>query len=200
MPGAMQEPEITRRRVQLDYTAGNAAAWTSMSRTVEDAINAVSFLFPIGETFFVRSVKHYLPRITDPVLRDQAERFIFQEAMHSKEHSRFNLALKQANAFGAELERLAALLLGLARRLLPRATQLAVTCALEHFTAMMADLFLDHPELWANTPEDIVRLWQWHSMEETEHKAVAFDVFLAVTKDWTPKQRFALRRRVMLLS
>ena len=50
----------------------------------------------------------------------------------------------------------------------------------------MADLFLEEESFWDGVPEDIVRLWQWHAMEETEHKAVAFDVFHEATKAWTP--------------
>jgi hypothetical protein len=77
---------------------------------------------------------------------------------------------------------------------------LGVTIALEHFTAMMADWFLEDPHFWDGVPEDTVRLWQWHAMEETEHKAVAFDVFHAAAKDWTPLQRYRFRVRVMMIS
>jgi len=76
---------------------------------------------------------------------------------------------------------------------------LSVTIALEHFTAMMADRFLEDPEIFAGAPDDMVRLWQWHAMEETEHKGVAFDVFREISKDWTPLTRYRVRARVMLL-
>ena len=36
-------------------------------------------------------------------------------------------------------------------------------------------------------------------MEETEHKAVAYDVFMAATKDWTPFQRYFRRCLVMAI-
>jgi predicted metal-dependent hydrolase len=36
-------------------------------------------------------------------------------------------------------------------------------------------------------------------MEETEHKAVAFDVFMVATKDWSPLQRYFRRCFVMAL-
>ena len=35
---------------------------------------------------------------------------------------------------------------------------LGVTIALEHFTAMLADLFDSDPQLWNGTPEEILRL------------------------------------------
>ena len=77
---------------------------------------------------------------------------------------------------------------------------LGVTIALEHFTAMLADIVDADPEMWEGTPEDIRRLWRWHAMEETEHKAVAFDVFEVVTRDWSPRRRQFFRARIMLFT
>ena len=128
--------EIVRRRVRLVYDAAIARAWTRLPRGSEDALNAISFLFPLGEAFFCRSVSHYRSRITDPALREAADRFIHQEANHSREHARSNAALRDANVLGAELETIARIQLGISKAIFPRATQLAITCALEHFTAM----------------------------------------------------------------
>ena len=64
------------------------------------------------------------------------------------------------------------------RRLSPR-RQLAVTCALEHFTALLGQLVLENPRMLEGADPTMAGLWRWHSAEENEHKAVAFDVFLA---------------------
>jgi len=77
---------------------------------------------------------------------------------------------------------------------------LAVTISLEHFTAMMADWFLEDETFWNGAPEDMTRLWQWHAMEETEHKAVCFDVFGHISSNWTPLQRYIVRTRAMVIS
>ncbi|TGN41159.1 metal-dependent hydrolase [Marinobacter confluentis] len=47
----------------------------------------------------------------------------------------------------------------------------------KHYTAVLANSILKHPD-WMNgaTPE-MARLWRWHAIEETEHKSVAFDVY-----------------------
>src|SRR6476620_10309137 len=50
----------------------------------------LSAVFPDGEDFFVRSVRHYRDRVTDPVLKQQVKGFIGQEAMHGREHRVFN--------------------------------------------------------------------------------------------------------------
>jgi len=55
----------------------------------------------------------------------------------------------------------------------------AITCALEHYTAMLADYVLRNP-VWLEDAEPQLRvLWSWHAAEETEHKAVAYDVYRA---------------------
>ncbi|NKE47182.1 metal-dependent hydrolase [Roseomonas frigidaquae] len=170
--------EIIRRRVRLAYDAAAARAWTRLPRVSEDGLNAISFLFPLGEAFFCRSVAHYRDRITDPELRDAADRFIHQEANHSREHARSNAALRQANVLGAELETVARIMLGIAKAIWPRATQLSITCALEHFTAILASRLLSKRLLYKDgTDPAFAHLWLWHAAEEIEHKAVCFDVY-----------------------
>src|SRR5688500_8076173 len=51
---------------------------------------ALSAVFPDGEDFFVRSVRHYRGQIQDPELKRQVAGFIGQEAMHGREHRAFN--------------------------------------------------------------------------------------------------------------
>src|SRR5438874_7265449 len=51
---------------------------------------AMSAVFPDGEDFFVRSVRHFRDQITDPVLKRQVAGFIGQEAMHGREHRALN--------------------------------------------------------------------------------------------------------------
>lgn len=170
--------EIVRRRVRLVYDAAIARAWTRLPRGSEDALNAISFLFPLGEAFFCRSVSHYRSRITDPALREAADRFIHQEANHSREHARSNAALRDANVLGAELETIARIQLGISKAIFPRATQLAITCALEHFTAMLAERLLARRWLYREgTDPAFAQLWLWHAAEEIEHKGVCYDVY-----------------------
>jgi len=44
----------------------------------------------------------------------------------------------------------------------------------------MAHDLLEHPERSDGVDENFKQLWRWHAIEETEHKAVAFDVYQAV--------------------
>ncbi len=76
------------------------------------------------------------------------------------------------------------LLAWLAKRLSAK-TQLAITVGLEHLTAMMADNFLSDERLLDGCDPNYAALWWWHAIEETEHKAVAFEVYEEVAAaDW----------------
>src|SRR5690554_3376222 len=58
-----------------------------------------------------------------------------------------------------------------------RRRQLAGTCGAEHYTAVLANAILKHPEWMENAAPAMAKLWRWHAIEETEHKSVAFDVY-----------------------
>ena len=141
----------------------------------------LSAVFPDGEDFFVRSVRHFRDQITDPELKRQVTGFIGQEAMHGREHRAFNDRLDQLGYPTKRVERMTKWGLQLRERFLPPTSNLAATAALEHFTATLAELVLTSEETRALFGDEAVKgLFVWHALEESEHKAVAFDVYKAV--------------------
>jgi predicted metal-dependent hydrolase len=154
---------------------------------------SLSAVFPDGEDFFVRSVRHYRDQITDPDLKRQVNGFIGQEAMHGREHRQLNDRLDELGYPVKFFERLTERGLALRTRYAPPAANLAATAALEHFTATLAETLLSdqraRDEFGFQPLED---LFVWHALEECEHKAVAFDVYQAVggserLRVWTMK-------------
>jgi uncharacterized protein len=154
---------------------------------------ALSSVFPDGEDFFVRSVRHYRDRITDPDLKRQVAGFIGQEATHGREHRALNDRLSQLGYPTKTFERLTRRGLTLRERVAPPISNLAATAALEHFTATFAQLLLSSDDTRALFGHDEIRnLFLWHALEEAEHKAVAFDVYKAMgggerLRVWTMK-------------
>src|SRR5688500_6291196 len=84
---------ITLRDLDVDFTQV-PRAWYANSVVATGISNGVNMLFPHGERFFVRSVKHFMDRIDDPVLRAQIKGFFGQEGRHAREHDRFNEILR----------------------------------------------------------------------------------------------------------
>ena len=142
---------------------------------------ALSSVFPDGEDFFVRSVRHYREQITDPDLKRQVGGFIGQESVHGREHRAFNERLSELGYPTKEVEWFTRKGLELRTRFAPPIANLAATAALEHFTATLAELVLTNEEVQGHFGHPAVRdLFVWHALEESEHKAVAFDVYKAV--------------------
>jgi predicted metal-dependent hydrolase len=92
------------------------------------------------------------------------------------------------------LEKHIAGLLGFGRATLSPMGRLAVTCALEHFTATLAEQLLRDARIYGTMHPAIRPLWQWHSVEELEHKSVAYDVYRQMGGG------YALRASMMLLT
>lgn len=170
----------TRRDLKFGLPAEKIATWNKGSVHLSHFMNTLSLFFPVGERFFIQSVRNYRDRVTDPKLQQAVTAFIGQEAMHGREHEDYNEALFAAVPAGRGIERFVAGFLGFVQRHLPKSEQLSTTIALEHFTAIMADALLREPRILENADPAFADLWNWHALEETEHKAVAFDVWLAV--------------------
>ncbi len=142
---------------------------------------SLSAVFPDGEDFFVRSVRNFRDDITDPALKRQVAGFIGQEAMHGREHRAFNDRLDELGYPTKTFEKLTKKGLAVRERMLSQKSNLAATAALEHFTATLAELVLSDEQTRNLFGHDEVRnLFLWHALEESEHKAVAFDVYKAV--------------------
>jgi uncharacterized protein len=169
---------LTVRKLNVDLSPGFPRHWMGGDVYRTAFMNALSMSFPLGEQMFIDSVRAVPPdAIPDPVLRAEIKDFVGQEASHRFVHQQFNAALAR-QGFDYVLEP------KLKRRVerirkLPVQDRLAITCALEHYTAMLADYVLRHPEWLMDADPRLRTLWSWHAAEELEHKAVAFDVYRA---------------------
>jgi len=185
-------PSITPRDISFDVNASCIGDWAGGNFMRTSFFNALSLMFPIGERFFIASVAAFRDKVTDPKLLAEVKAFVAQEGMHTREHIAYNDAMRRIVDVD-HVEKREAALLAFLREHTPPITHLAVTCALEHFTAIMAHELLRRPEYLENAEPSYARLWTWHAIEECEHKSVAFDVFAAATQGkgtW-------LRRRIM---
>jgi predicted metal-dependent hydrolase len=188
---------ITPRDLRLDREASHPRWWHGGDPVATAYFNALSASFPQGETFFIEAVRRYRDH-GDARLQAQIQAFIQQEAAHTREHVAFNKLIKNAGYDTTAMDGETRRRLDIARSRHPLA-QLAITVALEHFTAIMAHSLLTTKNPLPGAPLEVLRLWQWHAIEELEHKAVAYDTFLAVTRELSPFKRWALRCHVMLL-
>lgn len=176
------ERVVPTRRISFEYPLGDVPKYFAADEDIvlSHVIAVLSAVFPDGEDFFVRSVRRYRDRIDDPELKKQVAGFIGQEAIHGREHRAVNERFAELGYPTKRIERVIEKSLQFRERIAPPSSNLAATAALEHYTATLAETLLSSPEARAVIAHDEVRsLFLWHALEESEHKAVAFDVFRA---------------------
>src|SRR6476660_4843227 len=167
---------ITPRDRRFGRDAATPRLWHG-GRVEATAIdNAVSATFPVGEAYFVESVRKFREG-APPKLAEEIKGFTTQEAIHSREHDAFN---KRAADAGYDLANLAA------------------TMALEHVTAILAHELLANPRHLEGAEAETADLWRWHACEEIEHKGVAYDTWLWATRDWPRFKRWKVKAKIML--
>ena len=174
-----RHPRIRRRDINFDlepldrYYFGNHPYKTHF-------MNALSTLFPIGEGQFIKSVMHFQDQIQKEERWEDVQGFVGQEGAHSREHRRLNNLI---GSLGYDLKPLDEDMNDWAGKesAKPFKKQLAKTICLEHFTAIMANALLkNNLETVKDMQPRIKAIWVWHAVEETEHKAVAFNVYKSV--------------------
>ena len=187
---------ITPRDRKFERGALDARLWHGGRVEATAIYNALSTTFPMGEAFFVESVRAFREG-APPKLAGEIKGFTTQEAIHSREHAAFNRRAADAGYDLAKLEDRVAWRLSITKSK-PPIVSLAATMALEHFTAILAHELLKDPSHLSGADEDAADLWRWHACEEIEHKGVAYDTWLYATRDWTRSKRWKVKAKVML--
>ncbi len=183
--------ELTVRRLLIDLETPFARQWNGGDAFRTAWFNALSMSFPVGEQFFIDSVREglkALPGAERERFAAEVQGFIGQEATHRRIHALFNARLEaqgHVNTWAPRsLERM--------KRLdgLDRRHAVAATAATEHITAVFADWMLRHPQAVAGAEARLQTLWMWHAAEESEHRSTAFDLYRAMGGNELWRTRF----------
>jgi predicted metal-dependent hydrolase len=172
------------------FYAGNATATTFFVM--------LSGFFPPGERYFMESVRHFRSHVKDETLRAAVSGFMGQEAIHGREHDRMNEFLAERGFDMEAPDRFVKIGLGILE-MLPHSTRLAATTFMEHFTALLAEQLLNDEGFRQHADPEMIKIWQWHALEELEHKAVAYDVYELVGNTQTERVAAALASMIVLL-
>ncbi|RYX96251.1 MAG: metal-dependent hydrolase [Comamonadaceae bacterium] len=180
-------PNLIVRKLEIDLRAGFGRHWNGGDAFLTQFNNALSMSFPVGEQSFIDSVRDcakLLPDAADApqfaALHRDIAQFIGQEATHRHLHGLYNAHLdKQGLVNRWETWASKRLAEAKSRNIDPRHF-LAVTAAYEHLTALLSDYLLRHDTALEKAEPMMRMLWCWHAAEETEHRAVAFNLYQAV--------------------
>jgi predicted metal-dependent hydrolase len=183
--------DLVIRRLAIDLTAPFERWWNGGDAFRTAYFNALSMSFPLGEQFFIDSVRSgvkALPEAERAAFAAEVQGFVGQEATHRRIHALFNQQLAaqgHVNTWEDRIRRRLEKLQGVNPR-----HAVAITAATEHFTAILAEYMLSHPQALAGAEPRLRTMWLWHSAEESEHRSTAFDVYRALGGDEAWRRRW----------
>lgn len=169
--------DIHPRKVGIDFMDVETPFFYQGNPCISAMWVGLSASFPQGEAEFIKATRFFEPQITDSILLDDVKKFTQQEAHHSFQHRQINKLFEDK---GYQIQKLESFF---KKELDKRAAnwspekRLAHTVVVEHVTAVMAHYALTQEEKMAPFPASIRALFQWHAIEEIEHKSVTFDVY-----------------------
>lgn len=170
--------------------------------------NVMHITLPEGERAMVQALSDALPLVDDERLRDEMIGFIGQEEIHSTSHEDLHAYL---DAHGLDTGPIVGKLEWLVDRVFHRpglkgrarhawlCERLALSAALEHYTAVMGQWVLDADALDGAMHPMMLDLVRWHGAEEVEHRNVAFDAYMHVDGSYFRRARTGVMASVLLL-
>ena len=186
---------ITPRNLRFGRDEVRGRWWLGGDTVATAWHNSLSVSFPAGEAFFIETVRRFRDQVPAE-LAAQIDQFVKQEAHHTREHVAFNRHVTGAGYDIAAIDKRIADSLVQARTTHPVA-QLLVTVSLEHFTAIFAHAMLARAgQQFDGASAETRAMWIWHAIEEIEHKGVAFDTYMHITRSLKPAKRWAIRSLV----
>ncbi|MFT5138209.1 MAG: putative metal-dependent hydrolase [Arenicella sp.] len=181
--------KIVPRRVRFDFADINRPDFHSNNTIISAFWVGLSATFPIGEAEFIHSVKLFENQVSDPKLLKEVQNFAQQEAHHALQHKKINGQFDSCGYGTRKIQDLMDAKLQQRAQKWSSEKRLMRTVSAEHFTAVMAHFALSHPQLMESVPESFANLFLWHSIEEVEHKSVAFDVYRHCVGDMSKLRR-----------
>lgn len=183
--------ELVIRKLLIDLAEPMPRHWNGGDAFSSALLNALSMSFPVGEQFFIDSVRaghKALPEAEQARFSREVQGFIGQEATHRRLHGLFNDQLTRLGYVNHWEVRARARLKRMERLNCRHAV--AATAATEHLTAILAEWLLSRPQMLAGAPARLRTLWHWHASEESEHRCTAFDLYKALGGDETRRLRW----------
>ena len=155
-----------------------SGAWCNASLAMSAFLEAMSFVTPPLERFFIQAVCDAARHCPDPAMKTRANAFVQEEARHSRAHRKFNLAL--AACLGAPPPGLRQVewLLDRATRQLSRRSRLASVEAMEEVSEMLSASYLRFECGAAFDCAFARHLFAQHAREEIGHAAVIHDLLV----------------------
>ena len=180
--------KIVVREFTFEFPDDLNPVWVPDDPVRSHFFNGLSLTMPYLEPYLIRAALRARDCLEDPGLLEDIAGFNRQEANHYKCHRRYNELLKSRGypeiavleeSMTADYERLESRSLR---------TQLAYSAGFESMTNGFTHwLITKRAKLFGNADPHVSSFWLMHMIEETEHKTVAFDTYMAYCGQYLPR-------------
>ena len=171
-----QKEPIQKRKVSIDFDEQIDRHWLNGDAILSRYFDSFSIAFPEAERMMIDTVRDMGSELSDETLKSEAKAFIFQEAQHSLVHANYNQYIRKQGVDLNPLEAFISRWLRWARMNMSLKTRCGMGAGIEHFTTLIAEHFIASGVLQKGDPK-MRALWEWHALEELEHRSVLFDVY-----------------------
>ena len=180
--------EIVIRKFSFEFPPDLNPVWVPHNPVRSHLFNGLSLTMPYLEPYLINSTQSAMKFVDHEDLLADMRGFNGQEARHYQCHRRLNELLK-ANGYpelGEVEQRMAKSFERLSQMRLR--TQLAYNAGFECMTNGFTHwLITKRHALFKNASPHVTSFWLMHMVEETEHKTVAFDVYMAYSGKYWPR-------------
>lgn len=152
--------------------------WCNDDAAASSLMEAISFVTPVLERFFIRTVAEGLDGRQGTELEQRCREFIREESLHSSVHGKLNAALLGHLGRTPPGLRLIERLLDAAQKRLSLPGRLLIAAALEHYTAVLSKVYMAQEDRLDIRNAFARELFSLHAREELAHRSVVFDLWL----------------------
>lgn len=180
--------EIVIRDFSFEFPDELDPVWIPGQRVRSHMFNGLSLTMPYLEPFLVKTGRETAAHVESEELRDDIRAFCGQESQHYKCHRRLNDVLA-ANGY-PEFKKVEADMDAAWKKLTGASLEkrLAYSAGFETMTnGFTRWLIKKRLNLFKNADPHITSFWLMHMIEETEHKTVALDCFMAYSGRYVPR-------------
>lgn len=180
--------EIIIRKFAFEFPDDLDPQWIPGRQVRSHLFNGLSVTMPYLEPYLIKSSQAATEFIDHEELLEDIRGFAGQEARHYQCHRRLNELLK-ANGY-PELAKVENRLANGFKKLSGRSleTQLAYNAGFECMTNGFTHwLITKRKALFEGASPHVTSFWLMHMIEETEHKTVAFDLYIAYSGRYLPR-------------
>ncbi len=180
--------KIVVREFAFEFPQDLDPVWRPDNPVISHLFNGLSLVKPYLEPHLAKSTLRAISHIDVPELIEDMRDFSAQESRHYECHRRLNEILK-SNGY-PELARVEERMARSYKRLMKKSlrTQLAYNAGFECMTNGFTNWMINkRTRLFAGGSPHVVSFFLMHAVEETEHKTVAYDAYMAYSGKYWPR-------------